>query len=157
MLGFSFTSKAKLNDPLCLTSKSGRPLLDYALRPVAENIATGIDLLIVRLLLHNGADPNERSMSVDGLTVWHRFHIFCAYHKARPQYMQDLWFGATKLMVKHGADMEIEGDHGNYVLSVFRKIFSSGQWSDLETLDLLPSWWKNQPQTPLLWRLLSWK
>lgn len=107
--------KNKLDkNPNLLRAKSGRPLLDHALRP---NIVTPtrlpqliefIDFDMVRLLLDKGANPNEK-VSIYGITVWALFLLSC-YEKRNTKNSQakDTWFKAAELMIRKGANRKLK-------------------------------------------------
>ena len=108
--------KEKLeNKPHLLRAKSGRPLLDYALRP---NIVTPIrlpqlvefiDFDMVCLLLNKGANPNEKVSIYGKITVWALFLLSCYEKKniKNPQ-AKATWFKAAELMIRKGADRKLK-------------------------------------------------
>ncbi|KAK1624060.1 hypothetical protein BDP81DRAFT_465006 [Colletotrichum phormii] len=82
----SLYAKHKINlDPDQVKKKSGRPLLDYALRPTT---VTPLQLptqegpvgAMVEFLLRNGADPNQRIELYGGKTPWQLFLSVCYGH-----------------------------------------------------------------------------
>ncbi|KAK3339840.1 hypothetical protein B0T25DRAFT_512081 [Lasiosphaeria hispida] len=113
---------SKLNgDPHLLKGKhkkSGRPLLDYALRPLrvtalampyhSQRAEASVDLEMVRMLLERGADPNQKVWLNDGRTVWALFLLAC-YEKTRREegvttVLRDAWYQACELMIMYGAE-----------------------------------------------------
>ena len=108
--------KEKLdNKPKLLRAKSGRPLLDYALRP---NIVTPtklpqlvefIDFDMVRLLLGKGANPNEKVSIYGNITVWALFLLSCYEKKdIKNRQAKETWFKAAELMIRKGADRKLK-------------------------------------------------
>jgi hypothetical protein len=111
-----------LADPLQL-KKSGRPLLDYALRPrrstpismpyhsTREEASVNLDM--IEMLLEKGADPNQAVFLYDGETVWGLFLL--SIHSSnmamkgfvRPsETLKNAWFGACRALVRVGADLD---------------------------------------------------
>ena len=98
-----------------MRTKKGRPLLDYALRP---NIVTPtklphlvefIDFEMVRLLLENGANPNEKVSIYGNITVWGLFLLHCFERKsASDAQTQGTWFQAAEMMIRRGADRQLK-------------------------------------------------
>ncbi|RKK88127.1 hypothetical protein BFJ71_g13060 [Fusarium oxysporum] len=104
--------------PSELQLNTGRPLLDYALRP--GNIATMLRspsetvpiIPILKLLLHLGANPNARVDMYDGKTTWGCFLETCQQHAARkrsPEEVEKI-AAALELMIDYGA--RVEGHFG---------------------------------------------
>ncbi len=112
--------------PQLLRKKCGRPLLDYALRPrVIERpyrIIGFVNPDMVRLLLLQGADPNEmisiyNTKDREGITVWAHFlwKIWLdvkswEYAPDNPQWVEEL-FAVTKLLLKYGANLDLQMKH----------------------------------------------
>lgn len=108
--------KEKLDSkPKLLRAKSGRPFLDYALRP---NIVTPtrlpqlvefIDFDMVRLLLDKGANPNEKVSIYGNITVWALFLLSCYEKKdIKSSQAKETWFKAAELMIRKGADRKLK-------------------------------------------------
>lgn len=118
----------KLRSNPRLIEKSGRPLLDYALRPRRVTPITmpyhsqredpKIDIEMVRLLLEHGADPNRKVHLNDGRTVWALFLLSCYESAQRDRVSVSLkraWYRAGELLILNGARfdawIENDGDH----------------------------------------------
>lgn len=108
--------KEKLdNKPNLLRAKSGRPLLDYALR---ANVVTPtklpqlvefIDFDVVRLLLDKGANPNKKVAIYGNITVWALFLLSCYEKKdIKNSQAKETWFKAAELMIRKGADRKLK-------------------------------------------------
>nr|CDP31069.1 Putative protein of unknown function [Podospora anserina S mat+] len=109
--------KTKLDtEPGTLRSKSGTPLLDYALRPRRVTPMTmryhsvrdecGIDIEMVQLLLDRGANPNQQVHLNEGRTVWALFLVSCYESTLRNEatkLLKEVWFRVCKLMIRYHA------------------------------------------------------
>lgn len=109
---------AKLQSDSGRMRKNGRPLLDYALRPRrvtpisikyhSQRDDPSVDVDMVRLLLQNGADPNQKVHLNDGRTVWALFLSSC-YESVQAgevlphASLKDAWYQASELLISHGA------------------------------------------------------
>jgi len=100
-----------LEDPRALLKKKGRPLLDCALRPI---MVTPIELPIpearpdvemVRMLLEQNADPNQRVYIYDNQTVWGLFLRQCQKTHQINQSEEEKkgLYAVVELLVKSGA------------------------------------------------------
>ena len=98
--------------------KSGRPLLDYALRPRrvtpismpyhSQREDTSVDIEMVRLLLEHGADPNQKVHLNDGRTVWALFLLSCHEMVQRDEAsaaLRAVWKRVSELLITNGADL----------------------------------------------------
>lgn len=136
--------RAKLEDDPRRMRKPGRPLLDYALRPRrvmpikmpyhSQRDEANIDLDMIRLLLDNGANPNQPVHLNDGRSVWELFIISCWESSTRGEatdVSKRAWYAASELLLDCGA----KGDRFKFassdaeslppVESVMRTIFGS--------------------------------
>ncbi|ENH73657.1 hypothetical protein FOC1_g10001711 [Fusarium oxysporum f. sp. cubense race 1] len=104
--------------PSELQLNSGRPLLDYALRPgntapMLRSPSETVPIIpILKLLLHLGANPNARVDMYDGKTTWGCFLETCQQHAARkrsPEEVEKI-AAALELMIDYGA--RVEGHFG---------------------------------------------
>ncbi|KAF3798823.1 hypothetical protein GCG54_00008281 [Colletotrichum gloeosporioides] len=117
--GLSLYVESKImEDPSQIKSKSGRPLLDYSLRRTMSNAwlsrSTGLEgpiSSIVKLLLENGADPNEKMSPQIGeigiKTPWEHFLQGCYDHASRvpDTDLHEEEIAETMIsMIDHGAD-----------------------------------------------------
>jgi hypothetical protein len=99
--------------PKTLHSKAGRPLLDSALRP---NMVTPIQLQhldaspnidMVRLLLEQGADPNQSIYIYDRQTVWSLFLQQCYNTTSRGNPHQSNMYELFQVLIEGGANPNI--------------------------------------------------
>ncbi|KAL5590131.1 hypothetical protein FOVSG1_011998 [Fusarium oxysporum f. sp. vasinfectum] len=104
--------------PSELQLNTGRPLLDYALRPgntapMLRSPSETVPIIpILKLLLHLGANPNARVDMYDGKTTWGCFLETCQQHAARkrsPEEVEKI-AAALELMIDYGA--RVEGHFG---------------------------------------------
>lgn len=97
--------------------KSGRPLLDYALRPrrpttfrmraPSQRKEAEIDIGMVLLLLDKKASPNEPVHLNDGRTVWALFLLSIHESPLRDRsstVTKQVWYNACELLIRHGAE-----------------------------------------------------
>lgn len=102
--------------------KRGRPLLDYALRPRrvtplktpyhSRRDEPNISVGMVRLLLEQKVDPNQRVFLNDDRTVWALFLISCSVSVRRGEFNEasrTAWYKASDLMIEHGASLHCFG------------------------------------------------
>lgn len=107
---------SKLGEETRRLSKSGRPLLDYALRPRrvmplkmphhSHREEGNIDLDMVRMLLEKGADPNQAVHLNDSRPVWVLFLVSCHESALRGEATdasKRAWYTAYELLLDHGA------------------------------------------------------
>lgn len=107
--------KQKLAHDSSLMKKSGRPLLDYALRPkrvtpiiLPYNVHYDIpliDLELVKPLLENGAEPNRKIRIYQDRSAWLIFLLSCRKNWdgwSRPT--KECVFSVIQLLLRHGAD-----------------------------------------------------
>lgn len=128
--------------------KPGRPLLDYALRPLritplmtpyhTQRDEPNISVELVRFLLGFGAEPNQRVFLNDDRSVWSLFLISCAIRTA-PGEVNDAsrvaWYRASEVMIDHGArpDCFSRADPVGWqtVEDVLRRVFGQDQAAEL--------------------------
>ncbi|KXH68832.1 hypothetical protein CSAL01_00100 [Colletotrichum salicis] len=115
----SLYAKHKINlDPDQVKKKSGRPLLDYALRPITVTplqLPTQEDPVgaMVEFLLRNGADPNQRVELYGGKTPWQLFLSVCYGHGLQADKLnleEDEVTDTMVVMLLSGADPNFKGD-----------------------------------------------
>ena len=107
-----YTRAKLIGDSSIVRHKQGRPLLDCALRPKwceksssNKNVSQELcrpDIETVRLLLAQGADPNEQYY---GSTVWGRFICFLHDNRSTLRDLLDLemWAELAGLLIEKGA------------------------------------------------------
>jgi hypothetical protein len=159
-------ARAKLIECPSNMRKRGRPLLDYALRPKRTTPIgmpyhslrddPSVDLEMVRLLLDNGADPNQRMYLNNGKTVRALFLLSCHETRSpsRPHNdgsigyntrygvivqasLSKAWLLACELLISHGARWDCrltEGKPELTVSSVPQGLFGVLQTKRLERL-----------------------
>ncbi|KAL7783452.1 hypothetical protein V8C37DRAFT_413714 [Trichoderma ceciliae] len=140
---------AKLADDSDQLHKSGRPLLDYALRPRrvtsltmpyhSQRAEAGIDIGMVRLLLNEGANPNQQVHLNDGRTVWALFLVSCYESERREEVspvVKDVWYRASELLIRHGAEQQcwLGADKGMNFEEVLRNAFGADKAGILQRL-----------------------
>ena len=141
-------TKEKLNkNPKLLPNKRGRPLLDYALRPIVATptrlpqAVEFIDFDMVRMLLDKGANPNEKVSIYGNITVGGLFLLSC-YEKESIKNIQakETWFKAAEMMIRKGADKGLklettrretvasgsEGDAAKLKTAKYRRVVTKG-------------------------------
>ncbi|KAF2122066.1 hypothetical protein BDV96DRAFT_136943 [Lophiotrema nucula] len=149
---YLYVRSKTMSEPSSAAVKLGLPSLGHALCPSVDGAAVELDTGIIQFLLSRGANPNESNGTE---SVWHGFLTWCQYqNKHASQRLRDSWFEATKLLIAHGADMDLDG---NYVFTVFNEIFSPRQLSELEFIRIAGTSRKTQSQTSLFWRALGWR
>ena len=104
--------------PDALENKRGRPLLDYALRPVRvmpeslqyqkQYAGSMIDIPTIRLLLSYGADPNQRISIYENQSVWGLFLGMCyaSADRASPHVKATIW-EAFEILIHSGANINV--------------------------------------------------
>jgi hypothetical protein len=130
-------------NPRCL-EKKGRPLLDYALRPLRTTpIAmpyhsvrdeSSIDVEMIILLLEHDADPNQPVFLYEKETVWGLFLI--SIHQVAltdvSTSRKQSWFQACQAMIQAGAQPNYDFVQVNMnVSSVLERVFSPSEVMDL--------------------------
>lgn len=106
-------------DPALLTQKAGRPLLDYALRPLRVTPITlpynmhfdvpWIDVRVVATLLDSGADPNRRIRFYDGQSPWRLFLHSCHRNwDAWSPAARESVLSAMRLLLRSGAEIDVK-------------------------------------------------
>ncbi|KAK1466247.1 hypothetical protein CCUS01_01096 [Colletotrichum cuscutae] len=115
----SLYAKHKIDiDPDRVHEKTGRPLLDYALRPTT---VTPFELptqegpvgALVEFLLQNGADPNQRIDLYGGKTTWQLFLSVCYGHSLQAEKLsldEDEVTDTIVAMLLSGADPKVRID-----------------------------------------------
>ena len=64
---------------------------------------------MVRLLLNNGANPNEKVSVYGNITVWALFLLLCYENKHIGNLqVKDTWFKAAERMIRKGADRKLK-------------------------------------------------
>ncbi|KAJ4138758.1 hypothetical protein NW768_002630, partial [Fusarium equiseti] len=97
--------------------KSGRPLLDYALRPRRVTALTmpyhsqrdeaGIDMKMITVLLDRNASPNEPVHLNDGRSVWALFLVSIHESSLKDEVSsvtKSVWYNVCELLIRHGAE-----------------------------------------------------
>ena len=101
------SSKLSSKD-LAITTSSGSVLLFNTLSPYGEPAFASISVLMLRLLLANGADPNDEFEL--GLSAWQRLifrlELRSPFSLNREAFQH--WLALCHLMLKHGADPNAE-------------------------------------------------
>ncbi|KAK7991117.1 hypothetical protein PG990_015397 [Apiospora arundinis] len=143
--------REKLQAHRTMMKKSGRPLLDYALRPRrvtaiqmpyhSDRDDPSVDVNMVRLLLDFGASPNQQVYLNDGRTVWALFLLSMYETKNRDEDNPDLtgaWYAACDLLVQHGASpdcwLEDAGSTRLTAYLVLEKVFGPEKAQSLTTM-----------------------
>ncbi|KAJ4012367.1 hypothetical protein NW752_008041 [Fusarium irregulare] len=111
-----------VHDPTRLR-KSGRPLLDYALRPRrvtpltmpyhSQRDEAGIDIAMITLLLDKKACPNEPVHLNDGRTVWALFLVSIHESSLKDEVStvtKQVWYNVCELLIRHGAEPDCRLD-----------------------------------------------
>ncbi|OAL47401.1 hypothetical protein IQ07DRAFT_633775 [Pyrenochaeta sp. DS3sAY3a] len=106
--------RAKLKEDPRNMEKRGRPLLDYALRPLrqipismryqSEREHLQIDVNMVKLLLENGADPNRPVQLNDGATVWQLFLSLMYGTPSADVILKGAWYQSCEMLIQYGAE-----------------------------------------------------
>lgn len=106
--------RAKLKEDPRNMEKRGRPLLDYALRPLRVIPVTmryqlqrddpWIDINMVRLLLENGADPNQPVHLNKGATVWQLFLLMMWGTSSVDVIQRSVWYQSCEMLIQYGAE-----------------------------------------------------
>lgn len=142
--------RAKLQaDPRCML-KTGRPLLDYALRPKrrtpiimpyhSRRDEPSVDVNMVQMLLENGADPNKKLYLNQGRTVWAQFLLSCRIsthvEKVTPT-LWNAWYQASKILIQHDARYSQwlgrnQGELGMF--HVLSQVFGRAKAAELRTM-----------------------
>lgn len=99
-------------DPTLAQRKSvQKPMLYHALHLAKHDPLTiwDADIEMVRLLLDNGADVNEKSKGLTN-TIWGSYLIRCLERRYEPsyKYRQHDTFLVTELLLQHGANMALK-------------------------------------------------
>jgi hypothetical protein len=142
--------RAKLQADPQRIHKSGRPLLDYALRPRRSTPITmpyhsqrdepSVDVDMVRLLLDHGADSNKNIHLNEGRTVWAQFLLSCYESSMRGEAsstLQNAWYQVSVLLIKHGArsDCWFVNDREDLTLPyILNKVFGEESAVTLQNL-----------------------
>ncbi|KAH6900584.1 hypothetical protein B0T10DRAFT_600858 [Thelonectria olida] len=128
--------------------KSGRPLLDYALRPRrvmpiktpyhSRRDEPNIDLDMVRVLLEYGANHNQTVHSHEDRTVWALFLIFCWESVNRGEATETskrAWYEASEMLIERGARRSCfssaEPPELRYIDGVLETVFGEDKASNL--------------------------
>ncbi|PSN61523.1 hypothetical protein BS50DRAFT_504460 [Corynespora cassiicola Philippines] len=139
--------RAKLQANSRCQKKSGRPLLDYALRPYritpismpyhSTRDDSSVDIDMITLLLDDGADPNQPVYLYDGETVWGLFLV--SIHErdgeTSSSSLKQIWFRACQEMIRAGAEPDykfIRGSGALTVSSIVKRVFSEPQVVELK-------------------------
>jgi hypothetical protein len=133
--------------------KRGRPLLDYALRPRRVTPISmpyhsvrddpSIDIDMVELLLHHGADPNQPVHLNNGRSVWALFLLSIHETSVRDsgggsstyQSLNKAWYQACEAMIWAGARSDCFPNIGNEDLntsSILNRVFGRDRAAVLE-------------------------
>ena len=118
-----YVTKVLDAQPQLLRQKRGRPLLDYALRPIVvqrhSRVIGSVDPNMVQLLLLRGANPNQmisiyNTEKSDRITVWAFFlwkiwldAKFWEYTPDNPHWIEEL-FAVTEMLLKYGANLDLQ-------------------------------------------------
>jgi hypothetical protein len=145
-----------------IREKKGRPLLDYALRPLT---ASPLELphrqhlpnpLMVQLVLQRGADPNQRMYPQKDTTVW----VYFISTQPAERFDPAPDFGARelamifKLLLEHGANpIHIDPDYYQPPLDGPLRSFLEGR----EMKDVLESLAESRPKDKAVLKWLSRK
>jgi hypothetical protein len=136
--------RAKVQANPCNMQKRGRPLLDYALRPrritpismpyhsVRDDPSLDVDM--VELLLHNGADPNQPVRLNRGISVWALFLLSIYETCVREtsgasstyQSLNKAWYQACRALIRAGASSDClcnSGHEGLNAPSMLNRVF----------------------------------
>ncbi|KAF2795555.1 hypothetical protein K505DRAFT_416360 [Melanomma pulvis-pyrius CBS 109.77] len=126
--------RAKVRENPHIMQKRGRPLLDYALRPRRITPISmpyhslrddpSLDVDMVKLLLHNGADPNQPVHLNGARSVWalfllsmHETHLSGGTGSTY-QSLNKAWYQACKELVQAGARSDCLSNSGRDDLSI---------------------------------------
>ncbi|KAH8759553.1 hypothetical protein F5882DRAFT_479407 [Hyaloscypha sp. PMI_1271] len=136
--------RAKVQANPCNMQKRGRPLLDYALRPrritpismpyhsIRDDPSLDVDM--VELLLHNGADPNQPVRLNRGISVWALFLLSIYETCVREtsgasstyQSLNKAWYQACRALIRAGASSDClcnSGHEGLKAPSMLNRVF----------------------------------
>ncbi|KUJ09979.1 uncharacterized protein LY89DRAFT_689860 [Mollisia scopiformis] len=167
------------SNKMLIAHKRGRPLLDYACRPVMDSRLLSqlgkdnvLDPRMVCLLLEYGSDPNQRVEIYSEGTIWRLFIIGCDAQKRGPVRSStqiDMWYEIIELMIDHGANpdanVQTVKDHDGYddqkrvvmmtIQPMLESIFGTDRAARLASR-MKEVAQRNRPPPSLLRRLLGW-
>ncbi|GKZ28320.1 hypothetical protein AbraIFM66950_003577 [Aspergillus brasiliensis] len=114
-----YVSEKLDSQPDVLTKKRGRPLLDYALRPLRVTTITmpyhsqrdepSVNVQMIELLLQKGANPNAKVYLNRDRTVWALFLLACYQAEQEgpvSDSLRNAWCEACKILIKSGARLD---------------------------------------------------
>ena len=115
--------RAKLQSDPRKMQKRGRPLLDYALRPLRSTPVSmpyhstrddpSLNIEMIELLLAQGADPNQPVHLYEGTSVWALF-LISIYEASKqdgpgnviPESLKEAWYQACEALIGAGAQSD---------------------------------------------------
>ena len=126
-----------IKEPQLVSTKQGRPLLDYVLRPSLRNETSFSpdsellpDIELLDFVLTHGANPNA---SYARCTIW--VHCLDFLHKSRKVVVArniELWSRVTQLLMQHGAQSSTQMDVNS--IDIIRSIFDPSDAQKFEKM-----------------------